>query len=113
MITRVQGPQFLKGQSIGFYQKLNIMKLSLSLPCEIFCFKPVFGACLYAVSHSGSLHTCKQTQKRVHLDLIVAFCVSSHVCNDLEWETAYEQAPKTGFNRIFHKEEKERERSYI
>ena len=35
--------------------------LSLSLPCEIFCLKLVFGACLYAVSHSGSLHTYEQT----------------------------------------------------
>ena len=49
------------------------MKLSLSLPCEIFCLKPVFGAYSYAVSHSGSLHTYKQTQKRVHLDLVVAY----------------------------------------
>ena len=52
---------------------LNIMKLFFSLPSEIFCMKPFFGACLYAVSHSGSLHTYKQTQKKVHLDLIVAF----------------------------------------
>ena len=31
-----------------------------------------FGACSHAVSHSGSLHSYKQTQKNVHLDLIVA-----------------------------------------
>ena len=37
--------------------------LSQSLPCEIFCLKPVFGACLYAVSHSRSLHTYWETQK--------------------------------------------------
>ena len=46
---------------------------SLSIPCEIFCFKPVFGACSHAVSHSGLLHSYEQTQKKVHLDLIVAF----------------------------------------
>ena len=45
------------------------MKLSFSLPCEIFCFKPVFGACLYAVFHSRSLHSYMQTQKKVDLDL--------------------------------------------
>ena len=65
--------------------------LSLSLPCEIFCFKCVFGACLYVVSHSGSLHSYKQTQKRVHLDLILAFpCLL-----------------------IFHKEERDREKGLV
>ena len=29
---------------------------TLSFPCEIFCFKPVFGACSYAVSHSGFIY---------------------------------------------------------
>ena len=27
------------------------------------------------------------------------FCVCSYVCNDLEWETAYKQAPKQGFQQ--------------
>ena len=53
--------------------KLNIMKLLFSFPTgELFSLKPVFGACLYAVSNSGSLHTYKQTQRKVHLVLIVA-----------------------------------------
>ena len=64
---------------------------SLSLPYEIFCLKPFFGACSYAVSHSRSLHTYGQTQKRVSLDLIVAFlCLL--ICMSLKWETTYEQA---------------------
>ena len=55
--------------------------LFLSLPCEIFCFKPVFGTCLYAFSHSVSLHTYEQTQKGLHLDLIVAFlCLLVCMC---------------------------------
>ena len=33
-----------------------VRPFSLSLPCEIFCFKPVFGACSYAVSNLMSLH---------------------------------------------------------
>ena len=46
---------------------------ALSLPCEIFCFKPGFGACSYTVFHSGLLHSYEQTHKKVHLVLIVAF----------------------------------------
>ena len=49
------------------------MKLSFSLPSEILCIISVFGACSHAVSHSGSLRSYKQTQKKVHLVLIVAF----------------------------------------
>ena len=37
------------------------------------------------------------------------FCVSLHVCNDLEWETAYEEAPKKNFQKNIS-EERERER---
>ena len=43
--------QFLQGESIGFSQKTeHYVALSLSFPCEIFCFKPVFGACSYTFS---------------------------------------------------------------
>ena len=58
--------------SVGFSQKLNIVKLLFSFPSEILSLKPVFGACSYADSNSGSLNTYKQTQRKVHLDLIVA-----------------------------------------
>ena len=97
MITGVLGPQFLKGESIGFSQKLNIMKLSLSLslPCKIFCWKPFLGACLYAGSHSRSLDTYEQTQKRVHLYLIVLMYVM--IFPYLPFP--YKQAPKTGFKQ--------------
>ena len=27
------------------------------------------------------------------------FCVCSYICNNPEWETAYEQAPKTGLKQ--------------
>ena len=52
-------------------QKLKNIKLSLSFPCEIFCFKPVFGACSYAVSqfwlHMGtqSWQQCQHCQSCV------------------------------------------------
>ena len=49
----------------------------LSLPCEIFSFKSVFGDCSHAVSHSGSLHTYGQTQKKIHLDLILAMTITN------------------------------------
>ena len=38
------------------------------------------------------------------------FFVCSVVCNDLEWETAYKQAPKTGLKQNIS-QEKERERA--
>ena len=60
------------------YKALSLF-LSLFL-VKYFCFKPVFGACLYAVFHSGSLHLYKQTQKKVHLVLIVPFSVSACMC---------------------------------
>ena len=37
------------------------------------------------------------------------FCGSSYVCNDLEWETAYKQAPKKGFKQNIS-QERERKR---
>ena len=44
-------------------KQLNITKLSLSLPSEIFCIKAVIVACLYAVSNLGSVHTYKQREQ--------------------------------------------------
>ena len=49
------------------------MKLLFSFPSEIFSLKPVFGASTYAVFNSGSLHSYEQTQRKVHLVLIVTF----------------------------------------
>ena len=54
---------YVRAFSLKFSQKLNIMKLLFSFPSEIFSLKPVLGACLYAVSNSGSLHTYEQTLK--------------------------------------------------
>ena len=44
----------------------------------------------------------------IHMSRHRKATISSYVCNDLEWETAYEQAPKKVFNIIFLKEERER-----
>ena len=55
------------------FPRTDYMKLSLSLPSEIFCIKPVLVACLYAVSNSGLLHTHEESQKRLHSHLIVSF----------------------------------------
>ena len=38
------------------------------------------------------------------------FCVCLYVCNDTEWETAYEQAPKTGLKQNIS-QGRERERA--
>ena len=65
--------QFLKGEFMDSEKTEHNEVLSLSLPCEIFCFKPVFGDCSHSVSHAGSLHSHDQTKKKVHLDLIIAF----------------------------------------
>ena len=75
MIVLMRGIQLNKNcshLSYPFSQKLNIMKLLFFSPSEIFSPKPVLGACSYAVSNSGS-HTYEQTQRNVHLVLIVAF----------------------------------------
>ena len=64
---------YVQAFSLEFSKKLNIMKLLFSFPSEIFSLKPVFAACSYAVSNSGSLHTYEQTQRKVHLVIIVAF----------------------------------------
>ena len=56
-----------------FPQKLNIMKHSFSLTCEILCIKPVFGACLYAVSHS------RADTEKLQLELNGPFSVCAHM----------------------------------
>ena len=37
------------------------------------------------------------------------FCVCLYVCNDLEWETTYEQAPKKRFSTEYFTRKRERE----
>ena len=66
----------LKGMIMLF--KIYVCKifLSLCLPCEIFCFKPVFGACSYAVSHFESLQA---NTEKLQLDLNGPFSVCAHM----------------------------------
>ena len=44
------------------------------------------------------IHMSRHRNLQLHLN-VPLFCVCSYVCNDLEWETAYEQAPKNGFQQ--------------
>ena len=44
-----------EGESIGFSQKLNIMKPLFSVPSEIFCMKPVFGAIQFSILDHGTV----------------------------------------------------------
>ena len=81
----------IKGTTTSIFGRNPLIpqKLLFSFPSEIFSLKPVFGACLYTVSNSGSLYTYNQTQRKVNLVLVVAFqCLLIYVCNDSEFETA-------------------------
>ena len=44
------------------------------------------------------IHTSRHSKATIRSKWTL-FCVCSYVCNNLEWETAYEQAPKKGFQQ--------------
>ena len=59
--------------------------LFFSFPCKIFCFKPVFGACSYAVSQfclhiSCSTEMCKKTHSPHNMKM-QSECHGSFTCN--------------------------------
>ena len=85
---------FFGGGICWLPKKLNIMKLLFSFPSEIFSLKVVFGACLYFLDHY--IHTRRHWKATIRAKWTF-LRVCSYVCNDPEFETAYEQAPKTGF----------------
>ena len=84
-----------EGESMSFSQKLNIMKLFFSFPSKIFSFWclfvcrtfPILDNYIYMSRHWKATIRSKWTFS----------CVYLYVCNDPELETAYKQAPKTGF----------------
>ena len=41
--------------------------LSLSFPCEIFFFKPVFGGCSYAVSKFNAITIIRADKEKFHI----------------------------------------------
>ena len=63
------------------------MFLSLSLPCEIFCLKPVLQlARMQFPLQDHYIHTSRH-RKAIIKSKWTLFCVCSYVCYDLEWET--------------------------
>ena len=79
LVPKGTATSYFGEESIELSQKLNIIKLSFSIPSEIFCMKPVFGTFLWAATHSGSLHSYEQTIIKLQLDLNGSSSMSAHM----------------------------------
>ena len=56
------------------------------------------------------IHTRRHRKPKIR-SKCTFFCVCLYECNDPEWKTAYEQAPKTGLKKTISQErQRERER---
>ena len=63
--------------------------LSLSLPCEIFCLKPVLELAHMQFSIQSHYIHMSRYRKATIRSKWTLFCVCLYVCNDPEWETLY------------------------